>query len=128
MGDGDICESSDYLRIANELLEDNTRLKIDESITAFQNALNAFAYQPVEGSYQQEYVNTKKKLRTSVLKMQAEFYSGTVERLAEIRAERWFTIEFVDQIDEIMQQNSMTPAVGRTEVNLITQSRAEFVT
>lgn len=119
---------SDYLRIANELLEDNTRLKIDESITAFQNALNAFASQPVEGSYQQEYVNTKKKLRTSVLKMQAEFYSGTVERLAEIRAERWFTIEFVDQIEEIMQQNSMTPAVGRTEVNLITQSRAEFVT
>lgn len=118
---------SDFVTVADELVSDNTRLKIDSLLTAFENAAASVSSQPSEPTFHQAFVDAEKKLRMALNQLYKDFNPGTPQRIAEIGADRWFTAAFLEEIKDIVAENAMTPSIVSAKISEIRTERASYV-
>jgi hypothetical protein len=97
---------------------------LDETVSHVSNMASA----PQEPSYQTNFAESFKKLKSSLLKMSDALTPGDWDRLAEITSDNDFSVDLSDGIEEIISQNAATPAVIRDHITEISQNRSDEIT
>ncbi|MCM0031535.1 hypothetical protein [Sandarakinorhabdus limnophila] len=116
-----------FLRLANELIADDERLRISEIIAELNTALSNLSGNPAEPSYQQTVVSSLEKMGAAFKKLEAEFYPGTAYLLDEISAKKWFTDVFYYDVAFALNESPFAPSVSRDVVVKMVEGRTAYI-
>ncbi|MCB2013693.1 MAG: hypothetical protein R3E11_10490 [Sphingobium sp.] len=114
--------------LLNKVLQYETEYKIQPYLEEAVSHVSSMAGAPQEPSYQTNFAESFKKLKSSLLKMQEALTPGDWDRLAEISSDNDFSVELTNGIEEVISENAATPAVIRDHIMEISQKRASEIT
>lgn len=100
-----------------KLLFLDEKYAVQKNFGALRDALQNLASQPADSSFQTNFSTAFKNLKESFAKMQAELTPGDWDRLWEISSVSDFDKTIVEYIEREMEQNTVTLAVARDNIN-----------
>jgi len=110
-----------------KILEFENLYGVQAELSNLQAGLQNLAGNPQDQGQQTQVSKSLSALHNAINQFDYEFSPKEQEKFRAIKAENFFTSNFVDDIKEKIAENPMSPAVVRDHVNQITEIRRQYL-
>lgn len=116
------------LELADHIIKADQRHTIQDMLNQLASELQNVSSQPQNTSFQTQYSDTLKKFNNHWASFEADFSAAELRMIQDIGADKYFTIDFPNEISRVTADNQLTPMVVYQFIYDFSQRRAEFLT